>query len=133
MFARREKVNLEIFMILSRYKILEQKDLMLKDLSDKNLWRKRQFYKTYRNDKKFFTLWRQSSQNNNKIIFYVVREKRNETYSLAFERTFFTNEQLSLAIIELPQNIKDLPKDIYTWKLLEFSKNHKVVTLERLC
>ena len=62
---------------------IKQKDPSLKGFTDKNLWRMRQFYQTYSDNKKLATLWRQLNWSNNRTIFS--RCKREE------EREFYLN------------------------------------------
>jgi len=47
---------------------IKTKDPTLKGFSDKNLWRMKQFYETYKENEKLTTLWRVLSWSHNKRI-----------------------------------------------------------------
>ncbi|MEY4105855.1 MAG: hypothetical protein RL181_197, partial [Bacteroidota bacterium] len=51
---------------LARY--IAQQAPEAKGFSDKNLWRMKQFYETYREDEKLATLWRELSWSHNRMI-----------------------------------------------------------------
>jgi len=73
-------------------------DPEIKGFSDKNLWRMKQFYETYREAPKLATLWRQLSWSHNRVIM---------TRETAEEREFY----LRLALQER-LSVRDLERQI---------------------
>ena len=57
-------------------KYIKEQDLTLKGFNNRNLWRMKQFYETYKDNEKLSTLWRQLNWSNNRTIFS--RCKREE-------------------------------------------------------
>ena len=95
---------------------IAQNDPDIKGFSDKNLWRMKQFYETYKDDEKLATLWRVLSWSHNRIImtlktpesraYYLnlavneklsVRELERQINSLSFER-FISNQVINIYI-----------------------------------
>ncbi len=52
---------------------IKEKDPTLKGFSNKNLWRMKQFYETYKENEKLSTLSREISCTNNLTLFYFMR------------------------------------------------------------
>ena len=93
----------------------------LKGFSDKNIWRMKQFYETYRGDLKLSTLLREISWSHNLAIFsrcknsnerlfylekcinenYSFRELERQISSSLFERTMIGNSKLSPPVREI--------------------------------
>lgn len=106
--------------------------------SDKNLWRMKQFYETYRDLPKLSPLVREISWSNNLAIitrcktveekeFYLnlstvekltFRELERQIAASVFERTLIGNEKLSTVLRELPQDISGAFKDTYVFEFL---------------
>ncbi len=67
----------------------------LKGFSDKNLWRMKQFYETYKDNEKLATLWRELTWSHNRLIFALKSSQEREFYlKLAI------NEKLSVRDLE---------------------------------
>ncbi len=62
------------------------RDPELKGFSDKNLWRMKQFYETYRKNKKLATLWRELSWSHNRRIMTLKKSEEREFYLLLCNR-----------------------------------------------
>lgn len=115
--------------------------------SDKNLWRMKQFYETYKDSPKLSTLVREISWSHNLAImsrcktdeekeFYLqlsirerfsFRELERQLSSSVFERTMLSNQKLSTVLRELPQDVTSVFKDTYIFEFLNlpepFSEN----------
>jgi predicted nuclease of restriction endonuclease-like (RecB) superfamily len=70
---------------LARY--IARTDPEIKGFSDKNLWRMKQFYETYREDPKLATLWRELSWTHNAIIFSRCKSPEEREYYLRLATT----------------------------------------------
>ncbi len=108
-------------------------------LSDKNLWRMKQFYETYKDAPKLSALLREISWTNHLMIISKTRSIEEKTFYLEltaleryssrelerqlksgyFERVMLANEKLSLVVRELPQNTKGVFKDSYILEFLD--------------
>lgn len=123
----------------------------LKGFSDKNLWRMKQFYETYRDYPKLSTLLSEISWTNNLLIlsrcktidekeFYLkqtIREKygkreldRQISVSL-FERTMTGNVKLSPVVRESKKNLSKTFKDSYVFEFLNLPEPHNEGDLQR--
>lgn len=128
---------------------IKEKDPSLKGFTDKNLWRMKQFYETYKEDEKLATLWRVLSWSHNKRIMtlktkeerefylllctkekYSVRELERLINSGTFERTMLANKKLSTVVRELPQDTTNAFKDIYTLEFLDIKEEYKEKDLQ---
>lgn len=109
-----------------------------KGFSDKNLWRMKQFYETYKDLPKLSPLVREISWTNNLSILsrcrteeekeFYLRLSANERYSSreldrqisagVFERTMLGSQKLSAVLRELPQDIGGAFKDTYVFEFL---------------
>jgi predicted nuclease of restriction endonuclease-like (RecB) superfamily len=129
---------------------IQKTDPSIGGFSVRNIWRMKQFYETYKENKKLSPLVTQVSWTNNLIIMsgrksdiekefylretiknnYSKRELERQIYSSSFERTLLGNEKLSPVVRELPQNTKDIFKDTYVLELLGLPKKHKEKDLQ---
>lgn len=114
---------------------IQKNEPEIKGFSDKNLWRMKQFYETYKDNPKLSPLVREISWTNNLIIFsrckseeerefylikanrvnYSKRELERLISSSSFERTMIGNEKLSPAVRELKGNVTNAFKDSYVF------------------
>jgi len=129
---------------------IKRKDPSIGGFSQQNIWRMKQLYETYKDNKKLLPLVREVSWTNNLIIMsgrksdiekefylretiknnYSKRELERQIYSSTFERTLLGNEKLSPMVRELPQDTKDVFKDTYVLELLGLPKKHKEKELQ---
>ncbi|MEA2028537.1 MAG: DUF1016 N-terminal domain-containing protein [Campylobacterota bacterium] len=63
---------------------IKQQDLTLKGFNDRNLWRMKQFYETYKDTPKLSTLWTQINWSNNRTIFSRCKTKEEREFYLNF-------------------------------------------------
>jgi len=130
---------------------IKQKDPTLKGFTDKNLWRMRQFYQTYKDNEKLSTLWRQLNWSNNRSIFSrCKREEEREFYlnfavkegwgnrelerqisSSLFERVLLADNNLSDVVKSLPQSTENTFRDSYVFEFLDIPKKHSEKTLQQ--
>ena len=116
----------------------------LKGFSDKNLWRMKQFYETYKDFPKLSPLVREISWTNNLLIFsrsksieemeFYLNACKNELYSKReldrqissglFERTMIGNTKLSPVLREIHPDITNNFKDSYILEFLSLPKGH---------
>lgn len=116
----------------------------LKGFSDKNLWRMKQFYETYKDSPKLSALLRQISWTNNLTILsraktieekefylrlaiqerYSTRELERQINSAVFERTMLGNAKLSPVMREIHPNIFNTFKDDYVLEFLGLPEAH---------
>jgi predicted nuclease of restriction endonuclease-like (RecB) superfamily len=116
----------------------------LKGFSDKNLWRMKQFYETYKDFPKLSTLLREISWSHNLAIFsrcktieeqeFYIKLTKNENYSVRelecqissslFERTMIGNSKLSPAMRETSNNLTNTFKDSYVFDFLNLADSH---------
>ena len=110
--------------------------------SDKNLWRMKQFYDTYKNFPKLSTLLRELSWSHNLAIFsrcktfeereYYLLLSKKEKFSFRdldrqisaslYERTMIGNQKLSTALRELHPEVKSSFKDTYVLDFLNLTE-----------
>ncbi len=129
---------------------IKKQDPSIGGFSPRNIWRMKQFYETYAENKKLSPLVTQISWTNNLIIMsgrksdeekefylretiknnYSKRELERQIDSSAFERTLLGNEKLSPVVRELPQDTKNVFKDTYVLELLGLPKKHKEKDLQ---
>jgi predicted nuclease of restriction endonuclease-like (RecB) superfamily len=128
---------------------LKEKDPTSKGFGDKNLWLMKQFFETYKEDEKLYTLCREISWSNNRRImslqtieereFYLVlsiknrysyRELDKQINTSTFERTMIADKKLSTVLKELPQNVSGVFKDSYIVDFLDLPQNHKEKDLQ---
>ena len=121
-----------------------------KGFSDKNLWRMKQFYESYRNNEKLSSLVRELPWTHNTIIFsrcktdeerkfYIqltIEEKlskrklERQIDTSQFERSK-TNVKLSPAVRELYPNINEVFKDNYVLEFLGLPETHSENDLQK--
>ena len=122
----------------------------LKGFSDKNLWRMKQFYETYKDAPKLSPLVREISWTNNLAIMtrcktieekeFYLRLSANEKYSFrelerqinsgVFERTMLGNRKLSTVLREFNAEVANVFKDKYIFEFLDLPENHSEDDLE---
>lgn len=130
---------------------LAQNEPDLKGFSDKNLWRMKQFYETYKDSPKLSTLLREISWSHNLAIFsrcktieerefylniskkesYSFRELDRQITSGLFERTMIGNAKLSTALREIHPDIANNFKDSYVLEFLGLPESHDESELQR--
>jgi len=129
---------------------IKLQDPTSKGFGDKNLWLMKQFYETYYQNKKLYTLCREISWSNNRRIFslktkeerefylsitvkqkYSYRELERQINSSLFERTMLGNKKLSSVVKDLPQDANNIFRDIYTLEFLNLQENHKEKDLQK--
>lgn len=123
----------------------------LKGFSDKNIWRMKQFYETYKNFPKLSPLVREISWTNNLLIFsrcktieemeFYLKYVKQENYSKReidrqisaslFERTMIGNAKLSPAVRESNNDISNTFKDSYVFEFLNLPDLHSESDLQR--
>ncbi|MDF2191398.1 PDDEXK nuclease domain-containing protein [Paraflavitalea sp. CAU 1676] len=123
----------------------------LKGYSDKNLWRMKQFYETYKAHPKLSTLLREISWSHNLAIFsrcktmeerefyllrcknerYGVRELDRQISSGLFERSLIGNAKLSTVLREISQPANGSFKDSYVFEFLSLPPDHSEIELQR--
>lgn len=130
---------------------LQKSEPDLKGFSDKNLWRMKQFYQTYKAFPKLSALLREISWTNNLIIlsrtksieeqeFYLrlssqekfsSRELERQINSGVFERTMIGNSKVSSVMRELHPDIANTFKDSYIFDFLNLSESYSESDLQK--
>src|SRR5690554_1087921 len=123
----------------------------IKGFSDKNLWRMKQFYETYKDFPKLSTLLREISWSHNLAIFsrcktaeerefyinlakqesYSFRELERQISSSLFERTMLGNSKLSTALRETKNDLTNTFKDSYVFEFLNLPEPHSETDLQK--
>jgi len=123
----------------------------LKGFTASNLWRMKQFYETYGEDKKLATLWRELSWSHNRIIFsrckseterkfYLrlslkeglsTRELDRQINSSIFERTILAGNKFPNLVKNLPRKAHAIFRDRYVFEFLDIPEQHSEQTLRR--
>lgn len=123
----------------------------IKGFSDKNLWRMKQFYETYKGFPKISTLLREISWSHNLAIFsrcktieeqefyikltkqenYSFRELDRQISSSQFERTMIGNSKLSTALRESNVDIANNFKDSYVFDFLNLPETFNESDLQK--
>jgi predicted nuclease of restriction endonuclease-like (RecB) superfamily len=123
----------------------------IKGFSDKNIWRMKQFYETYKDFPKLSPLVREISWTNNLLIFsrcktieemefyiklvkqegYSKRELDRQISASFFERTMIGNTKLSPAVRESNNNLSNTFKDSYVFEFLNLPVPHSESDLQR--
>ena len=134
---------------LARY--IQETEPNLKGFSDKNLWRMKQFYESYKNEPKLSPLVREISWTNNLIILsrtktteekafylnlckkesYSKRELERQISAGLFERTMLGNAKLSPVLRELHPNALNSFKDSYIFDFLNLPATHSESELQQ--
>jgi len=130
---------------------IKEQDPTLKGFTSRNLWRMKQFYETYYQNKKLSALLTQITWTNNLLIlssskseeereFYILltskenyssRELERQIKSGLFERTMIANKKLSAVMTQLPQDTRNVFRDSYTLELLDIQEPHKEKDLQQ--
>jgi predicted nuclease of restriction endonuclease-like (RecB) superfamily len=123
----------------------------IKGFSDKNIWRMKKFYETYKDFPKLSTLLREISWSHNLTIFsrcktveerefylklakqenYSFRELERQISASLFERTMIGNSKLSTALRESNHELTNTFKDSYVFEFLNLSEPHSESDLQR--
>lgn len=123
----------------------------LKGFSDKNLWRMKQFYETYKDFPKLSSLLREISWTHNLAIFsrcktieerefyikttqqenYSARELERQISSSLFERTMIGNTHLPKTLKETTKYISNTFKDSYVFDFLNLPEPHSENDLQK--
>lgn len=123
----------------------------IKGFSDKNLWRMKQFYETYKDFPKISPLVREISWTHNLLIFsrcktieeqefyikltkqeyYSKRELDRQISSSLFERTMIGNSKLSTSLRETNIDITNTFKDSYVFDFLNLPETHNENDLQK--
>lgn len=132
-------------------KYIQTNEPEIKGFSDKNIWRMKQFYETYKEFPKLSTALRQISWSHNLAIFsrcktseereFYLRISKQENYSFReldrqissslFERTMIANSKLSTALRESKQDLTNTFKDSYVFEFLNLPDSHNERDLQR--
>lgn len=123
----------------------------IKGFSDKNIWRMKQFYETYKDFPKLSTLLREISWSHNLAIFsrcktveerefylkfakqenYSVRELDRQISASLFERTLIGQSTLSTALRESNNDLTNTFKDSYVFEFLNLPEVHNESQLQQ--
>ncbi|MDR2010586.1 MAG: PDDEXK nuclease domain-containing protein [Bacteroidales bacterium] len=123
----------------------------LKGFSDKNLWRMKQFYETYKDLPKLSPVVREISWTNNLTILgrtksieekefylrlairerYTKRELERQISSGTYERTMLGNSKISVPLRATHPNVVNNFKDSYIFEFLGLPKSHAEKDLQR--
>ncbi|WP_316825108.1 YhcG family protein [Pedobacter miscanthi] len=123
----------------------------LKGFSDKNLWRMKQFYESYKDYPKLSTLLREISWTHNLIILsrlksieekefylklclkekYSKRELERHISASHYERSIMGNTKLSPVVRVLQNEIETIFKDTYVFEFLNLSEPHSENDLQK--
>jgi predicted nuclease of restriction endonuclease-like (RecB) superfamily len=123
----------------------------IKGFSNKNIWRMKQFYETYRDFPKLSPLVREISWTNNLLIFsrcktieemefylklvkqenYSKRELDRQISASFFERTMIGNSKLSPAVRAINKDLSNTFKDSYVFEFLNLPDPHSESDLQR--
>lgn len=123
----------------------------LRGFSDKNLWRMKQFYETYKDCPKLSTLLRQISWSHNLAIFsrcktteerefylkiakkenYSFRELDRQISSSLYERTMIGNAKHSTALREIPTDLTNTFRDSYVFDFLNLPERYSENDLQK--
>lgn len=132
-------------------KYIQKNEPEIKGFSDKNIWRMKQFYETYKDFPKLSTLLREISWSHNMAIFsrcktaeerefylklakqenYSFRELERQISASHFERTMIGNSKLSTALRENKNDLTTTFKDIYVFEFLNLPEPHSESDLQR--
>lgn len=122
----------------------------IKGFSDKNIWRMKQFYETYKDFPKLSPLVREISWTNNLLIFsrcksieemefylkivkqenYSKRELDRQISASYYERTMIGNSKLSPTVRESNSDFSNTFKDSYVFEFLNLSETHSESDLQ---
>lgn len=132
-------------------KFIQTNEPEIKGFSDKNLWRMKQFYETYKGFPKLLPLVREISWTNNLLIFsrcktieemefylklvkqenYSKRELDRQISASVFERIMIGNSKLSTVLRESNNDLSSTFKDSYVFEFLNLAEPHSESELQR--
>jgi predicted nuclease of restriction endonuclease-like (RecB) superfamily len=132
-------------------KFIQTHENEIKGFSDKNIWRMKQFYETYKDLPKLSTLLREVSWSHNLSIFsrcktteerefylklskqegYSFRELERQISASLFERTMIGNSKLSTSLRESNHDLANTFKDSYVFEFLNLPSPHSESDLQR--
>lgn len=130
---------------------IQKQEPEIKGFSDKNIWRMKQFYETYKDFPKLSPLVREISWTSNLLIFsrcktaeemefylkivkqenYSKRELDRQISASFFERTIIGNSKLSPAVRESNNDLSNTFKDSYVLEFLNLPDPHSESDLQR--
>lgn len=125
-------------------KYIQQNEPEIKGFSDKNIWRMKQFYETYKDFPKLSTVLREISWSHNLVIFsrckiaeerefylklakqenYSFRELERQISTSLFERTMIGETKISTTLRENNKDLKNTFKDSYVFEFLNLAEPH---------
>jgi len=131
-------------------KYIQQNEPEIKGFSDKNIWRMKKFYETYKEHPKLITLLREISWSHNLAIFsrcktfeerefylklaklenFSFRELERQISASHFERMMLSNSKLSTASRESKNNLLNTFKDSYVFEFLSLPETHNEKDLQ---
>ena len=123
----------------------------LKGFSDKNLWRMKQFFETYRNASELFSLLREVSWSHNLVIFsrcktleerkfylqlsklenYSKRELERQVSASLYERTLIGSTKISPVVRQLKNDVSCAFRDSYVFEFLNLPDPHTESDLQK--
>jgi len=129
---------------------IKKQDPTIRGFTARNIWRMKQFYETYKDNKKLSPLVTQISWSNHLLIlsasksdeereFYIMtsikeryskRELERQISSGLFQRTMIANKKLSVTVRDLPQNTENVFRDSYALEFLGLPKEHSEKDLQ---
>lgn len=132
-------------------KFIQTNEPEIKGFSDKNIWRMKQFYETYKEFPKLAPVVREISWTNNMLIFsrcksieekefylklvkqenYSKRELDRQISASLFERTMIGNSNLSPLAKENNNDFTNTFKDSYIFEFLNLPESHNERDLQR--
>jgi predicted nuclease of restriction endonuclease-like (RecB) superfamily len=130
---------------------IKKNEPAVKGFSDKNIWRMKQFYETYKNFPKLSTMLREISWSHNLAIFsrcktveereFYLRLAKRENYSFReldrqisaslFERTMIGSSKLSTVLRASNHSLAKTFKDSYVFEFLNLKESHNENDLQR--
>jgi len=131
-------------------KYIQNSEPEIKGFSDKNIWRMKQFYETYKDFPKLSTLLREISWSHNLAIFsrcktteereFYLKLSKQESYSFReldrqisaslFERTMIGKSKLSTVLRESNHDLTNTFKDSYVFEFLSLPEPHSESDLQ---
>lgn len=137
--------------VIELAKYIQQNEPDIKGFSDKNIWRMKQFYETYKDFPKLTILLREISWSHNLAIFsrcktmeerefylklanqenYSFRELDRQISASLFERTMIGKSKLSTALREFKPDISNTFRDSYVFDFLNLPEPHNESELQR--
>jgi predicted nuclease of restriction endonuclease-like (RecB) superfamily len=132
-------------------KYIQQNEPQIKGFSDKNIWRMKQFYETYKDFTKLSPLLREIGWSHNLAIFsrcktaeereFYLKLSKQESYSFReldrqisaslFERTLIGNTKLSTVLRESKSDLSNTFRDSYIFEFLNLAEPHNESDLQR--